>query len=617
MRTLNFAAALSVVLSASTAFATRCPNDLPVLFIVQDKSGSMDQPPDPNQPTAPTKWASASTAVPQLTSQFANRFRFGVHMYPGATSQFNCTVGSTVAPVPSTSAQVASIYNNSIPGGGTPTAVSLDNARTYLNSLNLTEPAYVLLITDGLPNCNTSLDASTCSATTPGCANNACGLGSKDCLDDSATRAAAARLLQAGYKVYVVGFGTSVTSGNNKAVLDGIAQAGGTGSSYAVNNQTSLQNALNQIGYNATTCCKDVCTQGAAMCTASGQVQSCQMDQTLGCTTWVTQSCPSRSACTNGQCITCQDQCTKDAARCVGNSTETCVTGAVGCTVWQPGTTCGSGTTCSNGNCGSCVECTAGDTRCDAAGTGTESCVNDPLTGCTHWSRTACGSGSICSGARCTSCSMTCTPGMQRCTGLDIETCQVDAQGCTAWAISATCTDYCTNGQCGVCSSANSCNAGAVRCNGGSVESCVADANGCGMWTTTQTCGAGSSCRDGQCNSCADTCEIGAQRCTGSTIEECAADQAGCSAWRTTGACGVGSSCAGGECRVPCNGEESNVCPGDQTCQQFPEGYYCVPGQGLGDPAKVKKGCGCSSADGMFVGAAALALMMLFRRRRA
>src|SRR4051794_18283817 len=106
MRSLALTLIVALCLSAD-AFAARCPADLPVLFIVQDKSGSMNQPPDPNVPTDPTKWASAAAAVPQLTSQFANRFRFGVHMYPGATATFNCTVGSTVAPVPSSAAQVA------------------------------------------------------------------------------------------------------------------------------------------------------------------------------------------------------------------------------------------------------------------------------------------------------------------------------------------------------------------------------------------------------------------------------------------------------------------------------------------------------------------------------
>lgn len=602
-----------ICLSATPASAERCPNDLPVLFIVQDKSGSMNQPPDPaTDPNAPTKWATAKLVVPDLASQFANRFRYGVHMYPGQTSQFNCTVGSTLAPVPSTAAQVNTVFQNAVAGGGTPTAVSLDSTRTYLSSLGLTEPAHVLLITDGLPNCNLSLDATTCEATTPGCANNSCGLGSKDCNDEVETRAAASRLLAAGYKVYVVGFGTSVTGGNNKTVLDGIASAGGTGSAYVANDQASLSNVLNQIGYNAATCCKDVCTEGAAMCTADGKVQSCQLDAALGCTTWTTQSCQTRSTCQGGSCVSCTDACTLNAARCVGNSTETCVVGPVGCNVWQTGETCASGFSCNNGNCGSCQPCVEGAKRCN--GTGTESCVADPTTGCTHWQTAACTSGTTCNGGTCQSCNNTCTAGVQRCNGNGIEVCEVDAQGCTGWTASATCTNFCNNGRCGACS--NPCTIGETRCNGGSVETCAANSNGCGEWGGAVSCGAGSACRAGACVACVPQCDLGAKRCVGDAIEECSVNAEGCTAWRTSGACTTGSTCGGGECRKACGGEEGEICATDETCQQFPEGYFCVPEKRLGDHTAVKGGCGCSSGVDAMAVFGLLGIVAALRRRR-
>lgn len=604
----------AVCLSAVPASAERCPNDLPVLFVVQDKSGSMNQPPDPtNTPNAPTKWATARSVVPQLASQFANRFRFGVHMYPGQTSQFNCTVGSTLAPVPSTSAQLQTVYQNAVAGGGTPTAVSLDSTRAYLQSLGLTEPAHVLLITDGLPNCNLSLNASTCQATTPGCQNNSCGLGAKDCNDEVETRNAAARLLAAGYKVYVVGFGTSVTSGNDKSVLDRIAQAGGTGSAYTANDQAGLTAVLNQIGFNAATCCKDVCSAGASMCTADGKQQTCQLDAALGCTTWTTQSCPSRSACQGGSCVSCTDACTLSSARCVGNSTETCVVGPIGCNEWQPGQACASGFTCNNGNCGSCQPCAEGARRCNGAGT--ETCVADPSTGCTHWQTAACTNGTSCSNGSCQSCNSTCTAGVQRCNGKDIEVCEVDAQGCTSWTTSATCTNFCNNGRCGACS--NPCTIGASRCNGGSTETCIANSDGCGEWSGSQSCGAGSACRDGACVACTPTCELGAKRCVGAGIEECSVNESGCTAWRTSGACANGSSCGGGECRKPCGEDEGAVCAADETCQQFEEGYFCVPEKRLGDHTTVKGGCGCSSGVDVLAVFGLLGLAAALRRRRA
>ena len=97
MRNVFLAPALLLQLISSAAFAAPC-QELPVLFIVQDKSGSMAGAPDPvNAPSAPSKWASAKAVVPSLASQFSDRFRFGVMMYPGSTTTYNCTTGTTVS----------------------------------------------------------------------------------------------------------------------------------------------------------------------------------------------------------------------------------------------------------------------------------------------------------------------------------------------------------------------------------------------------------------------------------------------------------------------------------------------------------------------------------------
>ncbi|MBM4379259.1 MAG: VWA domain-containing protein [Deltaproteobacteria bacterium] len=611
MRTLL--AALTLTLLAAPARAERCPADLPILFVVQDKSGSMNFVPDPNVPTDPTKWATASALVPQLATQFANRFRFGVHMYPGATTQFNCTVGGTVSPVGATPAQVATAYSTRNAGGGTPTAVSLDEARAYLGSLNDLEPKYVLLITDGLPNCNLGLDPATCSATTPGCSNNSCGLGAKDCLDDAGTRAAAAALLAQGVKVYVVGFGTSVTNANQKAVLDGIAQSGGTGSAYVANNQADLATSLNAIGYNAATCCKDACTAGAKLCTTDGKLQSCELDTALGCTTWKVNPCPAQSSCQNGTCVSCTNACTAGAKRCQAGMAQSCDVGANGCTAWGAPQACAQGQACNAGTCGSCEACTEGERRCSE--NATQICTRNATTGCTAWVTSNCAQGTSCDNGRCASCSSTCTAGITRCSGSSIETCEADAQGCTSWALSATCSGACNNGRCGACS--NPCTTGEQRCNGGTVETCEPNSAGCGEWRTTDTCGAGQACVAGACAACPATCEVGAVRCGNGVAEECAVGPTGCPSWRTTSACADGSSCAGGECRVPCTGEEASVCGPDATCQQFEEGYYCVPNRALGDAPKVKSGCGCAGTDGgALASLALLALAQLAGRRK-
>ena len=362
--------ALLIVVASATAVAAPC-TELPVLFIVQDKSGSMAAVPDPvNAPTAPSKWSAARTVVPQVAAQFANRFRFGVMMYPQQSTTFSCTTGTTVSAVPSTAADVNNIYLSSAAGGGTPTATSLVAAKSYLLGLGLTAPTHVLLITDGLPNCNLSNNAATCQTTTAGCLNTStctgsscCGLGAKDCLDSSATVQAAAALKNAGIKVYVVGFGASVTSANDKTVLDAIASAGGTGSAYAANSSAALTAALNTIASSTATCCLNACSQGAAVCTAQGQAQSCQLDAATGCTNWTTTSCPAMSACVGGACQACTNACTAGALRCSGSAAQSCQVQSNGCTAWATTKNCGYGAVCGSGQCSSCQACAMGAAR--------------------------------------------------------------------------------------------------------------------------------------------------------------------------------------------------------------------------------------------------------------
>ena len=510
------AIALIGAFASWSAAAAPC-TELPVLFIVQDKSGSMAGVPDPiNAPSAPSKWSTARTVVPQVAAQFANRFRFGVMMYPQQSTTFSCTTGTTVSPVPATAADVNSIYLASAAGGGTPTATSLVAAKSYLIGLNLATPAHVLLITDGLPNCNLSNNPATCQTTTAGCLNTStcsgsscCGLGAKDCLDDNATVQAALALKNAGIKVYVVGFGASVSSANDKTVLDAIASAGGTGSSYAANSSAALTSALNTIAASTATCCLDACTQGAAVCTAQGQRQSCQVDAATGCTQWTSNSCPSMSACVGGACQACTNACTAGALRCSSGSAQACQVQSNGCTGWVTTQSCGYGEVCGSGQCNSCQACAIGAARC--VGTGAETCDWNVLTGCTAWKAAPCASGTRCVTGSCTTCNSSCTAGAKRCAGTTVETCVADGQGCTGWQAGQQCGSFCSGGACGTCGT--SCTVGAARCNGNGTESCGTDANNCTVWKAQGACGAGTSCNAGSCAACATSCSVGSKRC--------------------------------------------------------------------------------------------------------
>ena len=621
-----------IALTASSALAAPCA-ELPVLFIVQDKSGSMNFAPDGTTASAtnPSKWSIARQVVPSLATNFNNRFRFGAAMFPQTTTTFNCTTGTVVTPIADTTTGITNAYNAAVPGGGTPTAASLIAVRTHLLGQGLTTPAYVLLITDGLPNCNTSLDANTCSPTTPGCgptpAASSCALGSKDCLDNNATIAAAQQLFASNIKVFVVGFDSALTAGNNKAVLDAIASAGGTGSAYVASNQAQLTSTLNTIAVNTATCCKDVCTAGAALCTNAGTRQTCQMDAALGCTTWTTQQCSSGSSCANGVCSQCSNACTAGATRCANGNAEQCVASAQGCTTWQPAQTCGYGEVCSNGMCNSCEACTIGASRCTA--NGAETCDWNVLSGCTAWTAHACASGSTCQNGSCASCNSTCTAGAQQCAGNTVQSCVADASGCTHWQSGQVCSNFCSGGACGTCGT--SCTAGQTRCQGAAgVETCLIDANHCPAWGPAQQCNANNFCQGGICNECGtsctpgakrcgangateicqlaatgctafvpagqcdvgagehcdqgvcipachDACTAGAAQCNGDRAQSCEQGPAGCFIWRDQPVCGANQQCEGGQCRSHCGTDEFETCPTGEVCTGLPDGRFCLP----------------------------------------
>ncbi|MBI5548498.1 MAG: VWA domain-containing protein [Deltaproteobacteria bacterium] len=555
--------ALAVIVPAA-AQAEKCPAELPVLFVVQDKSGTMADPPDASCPSCPSKWTTAKAAVKNLSQQYANRFRFGVQMYPRDTTTFNCSTGTTVTPFPASSDDVAAAYSAASPGGGTPTAVSLDAAKTYLQARHLTEPAYALLLTDGLPNCNLSLNQATCTPSQPACAGSN-GLGSpncgaKGCLDDQGATSAAARLLAAGYKVYVVGFDATLSANVNRAVLDGMAAAGGTGQAYTADDSASLNAALAAIAFDATTCCKDVCQNGAAQCLANGQVQRCQIDAGGECTNWTVSDCPPASACTNGSCVACQNECAVDATRCSGNSAMKCQMQPSGCTAWVTIDDCGWGEKCVNGVCESCDECNQGEEQCVGASE-VKTCDLDWLSGCSQWSTEPCPNGTTCEGGACLGCAHTCRAGERRCTGQTPEACVADSQGCTEWTAGTPCTDFCSGGVCGACGT--TCTLNAARCNGNTVEMCTQDANGCTIWSANGPCLPDQFCSDGACQTCPVRCTVGEKQCGANGILECQPQASGCNAWVAAGACAEGETCRDGHCVPPCQ----NLCDtGAVTC---------------------------------------------------
>ncbi|HEY3448915.1 MAG TPA: hypothetical protein VGK67_21320 [Myxococcales bacterium] len=610
------AATLPVALFASRAEAVPCPTDLPVLLLVQDKSGSMDEVPCTG---CPTKWDSSMTAVTNMTTKFSNRFDFGLEFYPADSN--SCSYGTIVGNVPITPQDVHDQYSWEYPGGSTPTAVALGNAKTYLQSLHLAVNAYVLLITDGMPNCNSSLDPATCAWTSSSCVGpNSCY--AESCLDDAATRSAAAALKAAGYPVYVVGFGDN-SFFSNKAVLDGIAGSGGTAQSYVATDEASLTTALDTIGAHIANCCVNVCVQGTQQCGANNATIRCVFDSAQGCTAWTTSACPPKTVCTSGSCVACSDQCAAGAYRCSGSNSEKCVVGAGGCLVWEKYQTCGYGEICQGGSCVSCSGCSSGDSKCLNATT-EQTCEWNLFTGCTEWAQDTCARGSVCTGNACARCDTVCAAGTRGCSGNVPVECKADAYGCTTWSQEAACSTFCSGGACGVCGT--SCTAGAKECHATKLATCGKDVNNCPVWNESD-CAAGQYCSAGACVACPAGCTPGSKQCAGNQIMECkqqasgcyaltpgatcAADQicksgscitpckddcaqgeakcsgevpyacvtapTGCTVWQPGTACVAPKACAEGACREKCSGGEIETCSEGYLCKALPNGHLCVP----------------------------------------
>jgi hypothetical protein len=137
------------------------------------------------------------------------------------------------------------------PGGNTPTRDAISTGAAYLMSLSDTNKKYLLLATDGLPNCPAG-----CSLTNP---SSACTMTDNPAEDKAATDAVAAAAA-AGYPTFVIGVGMTGADAtlNAMAMAGGMPQSGGATSFYSVTDTASLVNALNAILGRVASCKFDI-----------------------------------------------------------------------------------------------------------------------------------------------------------------------------------------------------------------------------------------------------------------------------------------------------------------------------------------------------------------------
>jgi hypothetical protein len=142
------------------------------------------------------------------------------------------------------------------PIGGTPTANTL---RTIANLAPLPQTeTFVVLITDGLPNCNASNpnnvctmnptpeQLQACSCTTATCSSST--LCSRGCLDQPNAVAASHLLVEREQRLMVIGYGADVAAGSGRAFLEAMEVTVGSDGALFASNGAEFQRPAETLG---------------------------------------------------------------------------------------------------------------------------------------------------------------------------------------------------------------------------------------------------------------------------------------------------------------------------------------------------------------------------------
>lgn len=238
----------------------------PNVMLLVDNSGSMLLPTNPSNPNCPSGCGTSSmpcpaqcpTRVSEMKSAMSTFLqssgkiaRLGVTIYP---TDILCQPARNIdvqlpTPTPTddgsdatlqdTANQINARIQSLQPQGGTPTGSSLEFLGTYggINDAADFRDDFVLLLTDGLPNCNDAnvnalcgcaatcsmAQVSACGCTTSTCSNALCAKG---CLDKDGAVEKVKALKQKSIRTIVVGFGADLASGAGPDVLNAMAREG-------------------------------------------------------------------------------------------------------------------------------------------------------------------------------------------------------------------------------------------------------------------------------------------------------------------------------------------------------------------------------------------------------
>lgn len=244
----------------------------PNLYFLVDCSGSMGAP---EENSALSKYGMARLVLGDLLDVIGHRVRYGASIFPDGSDQCGPGVelfAPTLGGLPAcdgtrdpTLSEFLRQFGFHAPTGSTPTAAAVARVGQELEALD--GDTYLVLLTDGAPNCNAdaTCDAASCSLNIDGASlgqrscsgsynccdpDNGLSDAASYCVDADATETEVAKLAAHGIPTFVVGMpGASAYAD----VLDRLAEAGGTARSgatayYAADDREALQQALYAIG---------------------------------------------------------------------------------------------------------------------------------------------------------------------------------------------------------------------------------------------------------------------------------------------------------------------------------------------------------------------------------
>lgn len=248
----------------------------PNLYFVLDRSGSMNEIFDGG---SESKYETARAVLEQVLLAIGHRVRYGAAVFPALADSDGCGAGVQV--FPTTAGDPPSYAKNGDTGpvltdllsrlgyaeqtGGTPTAATLAALRPTLAELGAR--TYVVLATDGAPNCNdgascgvdacmlnvelASVNGVECDADFNCCDPDNTGPGMERwCVDGARLEDEVAALAELGVPTYVIGMpGAEVYA----ELLDRLAELGGTAQDgptayFSAEDPAALAAALHDIG---------------------------------------------------------------------------------------------------------------------------------------------------------------------------------------------------------------------------------------------------------------------------------------------------------------------------------------------------------------------------------